>query len=223
MTLRTMTLHHNDNKHKGTQHNDTTYYQLVCDTQHNITLQSYSAFILSVIIPNAIMQRVVMLSRIKLCRVLFAWVSLYWMTWLHAILWVSWKHLPGTNTLARKYERGKYHCTIDLLFDWFGISCMINDNFCFYLQNRLIKNSQTGGQWYSDTSTFNIIPCFSFRSTSRYLQYWNFTISISFLIKVVKKNIFNGIVHIRHQCRKTTALSCWICLINTGVEKMNNI
>jgi hypothetical protein len=52
----------------------------------------------------------------------------------------------------------KYHCTIDLLFDWFGISCMTADNFCFYLQNRLIETSQTGGQWYSDTSPFSI-PC----------------------------------------------------------------
>jgi hypothetical protein len=40
----------------------------------------------------------------------------------------------------------KYHCTIDLLFDWFGISCMKTDNICFYLQNRLIQTSQTGGQ-----------------------------------------------------------------------------
>ena len=52
---------------------------------------------------------------------------------------------------AREYQRGKYHCTIDLLLDWFGISCMTSDNFCFYLQNRLIQTSQTGGQWYSDT------------------------------------------------------------------------
>jgi hypothetical protein len=28
---------------------------------------------------------------------------------------------------------------------------MINDNFYFYLQNRLIQTSQAGGQWYSDT------------------------------------------------------------------------
>ncbi len=34
-----------------------------------------------------------------------------------------------------------------LLFDWFGISCMTDDNFCFHLQNRLIQPSQTGGQW----------------------------------------------------------------------------
>ncbi len=31
---------------------------------------------------------------------------------------------------------------IDLMFDWFGISCMTTDNFCFYLQNRLIQTSQ---------------------------------------------------------------------------------
>jgi hypothetical protein len=48
-----------------------------------------------------------------------------------------------------------YHCTIDLRFDCFGISCMTTDNFCFYLQNRLIQTSQTGGQWYSDTSPFS--------------------------------------------------------------------
>ncbi len=47
---------------------------------------------------------------------------------------------------------GKYHCTVDLLFDWFGISCMTTDNFSFYLQNRLIQTSLTGGQWYNDTS-----------------------------------------------------------------------
>jgi hypothetical protein len=52
----------------------------------------------------------------------------------------------------REYLRGKYHCTIDL----FGISCMTTDNFCFYLQNRLIQTCQTGGQQYSDTPPFSI-------------------------------------------------------------------
>ncbi len=33
---------------------------------------------------------------------------------------------------------------------------MTTDNFCFYLQNRPIQTSQTGGQWYSDTFTFSI-------------------------------------------------------------------
>jgi hypothetical protein len=53
--------------------------------------------------------------------------------------------------------RGMYHSTIDLLFDWFVISLMKTGNFCFYLQNRLIQTSQTGGQWYSDTSPFSIL------------------------------------------------------------------
>jgi hypothetical protein len=43
---------------------------------------------------------------------------------------------------------GKYHGTIDLLFDWFGIGCMTTDNFCFYLQYRLIQTSQTGKRWH---------------------------------------------------------------------------
>jgi hypothetical protein len=35
-------------------------------------------------------------------------------------------------------------------------SAVTTDNFCVYLQNRLIQTSQTGGQWYSDTSPFSI-------------------------------------------------------------------
>jgi hypothetical protein len=63
--------------------------------------------------------------------------------------------------------KGGYHCTVDLLFDWFGISCMTTDNFCFYLQNRLIWTGQTGSHWYSDTSPF-IIPCHNIRSTDNW-------------------------------------------------------
>jgi hypothetical protein len=35
--------------------------------------------------------------------------------------------------------------------------------------------------------------------------------------------VTNGRAHIRHQCRKTIVLNYHRCLINTGVEKMNNI
>ena len=35
---------------------------------------------------------------------------------------------------------------------------MTTDNFCFYLQNRLIQTSQARGQQYIDTSPFSI-PC----------------------------------------------------------------
>ncbi len=34
--------------------------------------------------------------------------------------------------------------------------CMTTDNFCFYLQNRLIQTGQTGGQQYSDASPFSV-------------------------------------------------------------------
>ncbi len=37
---------------------------------------------------------------------------------------------------------------------------MTTDNSCFYLQNRLVQTSQTGGQHDSDTSPFST-PCFS--------------------------------------------------------------
>ncbi len=57
---------------------------------------------------------------------------------------------PGNTT------RGKYYCTVDLLFGWFGISCMTTDNCCFYLQNRLIQTSQTGGQQYSNTTPLSV-------------------------------------------------------------------
>ena len=60
-------------------------------------------------------------------------------------------HKPNQGIL-----KGEVYCTVDLLFDWFGISRMTTDNFCFYLQNSLIQTSQTGGQRYSDTSPFCI-------------------------------------------------------------------
>jgi hypothetical protein len=36
-------------------------------------------------------------------------------------------------------------------------------------------------------------------------------------------NLHNGTAHNRHQCRKTAVLSCHRFLINSGIEKMNNI
>ncbi len=59
---------------------------------------------------------------------------------------------------TRKYLRGKYHCTIDLLFDLFGLACFANKNKKCQLPYSWFQTSQTGGQWYSDTSPFSI-PC----------------------------------------------------------------
>ncbi len=58
--------------------------------------------------------------------------------------------------LVQGILKGEYHCTFDLLFDWFGIRCMTPDNFCFYLQNRQIQTSHIGGLQYSDTPPFCI-------------------------------------------------------------------
>ncbi len=58
--------------------------------------------------------------------------------------------------LSREYLRGKYHCTIDLLFGWFGLVCFVNKNKNFQLSYSWFQTSQTGGQWYSDTSPFGI-------------------------------------------------------------------
>ncbi len=85
------------------------------------------------------------------------------------ICWVSWHPLTlctnkleclkvaNPHALIQGILKGKYQCTIDLLFDWLGISCMTTDNFCFYLQNRQFQTSQTGGQQHSDTSPFSIM------------------------------------------------------------------
>jgi hypothetical protein len=64
--------------------------------------------------------------------------------------------VPGSYIKPGNTKGGQYHCTVDLLFDWFGISCIASDDFCFYLQNRLIQTGQTGGQLYSDTSPFRV-------------------------------------------------------------------
>ncbi len=78
----------------------------------------------------------------------------------------DWKNLPHFfHNLAQSGKSfwlllqgilKEYHCTADLLLNWFGMRCMTTEIFCFYLQNRLIQTSQTGGQRYCDTSPFII-------------------------------------------------------------------
>ncbi len=60
--------------------------------------------------------------------------------------------------LIREYYRGKYHCTVDLLFDLFELACFANKNKNCQLLHSWFKTSETGGQPYSDTSPFSI-PC----------------------------------------------------------------
>jgi len=64
------------------------------------------------------------------------------------------------SLMAGNTKGGKYHYTVHPLFDWFGISCMTTDNCYFYLQNRLIQTSQTGGQQYNDTTPPLVFPAY---------------------------------------------------------------
>jgi hypothetical protein len=45
------------------------------------------------------------------------------------------------DDIAGNTKGGIITVPFDLLFDWFGISCMTTDNFRFYSQNRLIQTS----------------------------------------------------------------------------------
>ena len=59
-------------------------------------------------------------------------------------------HLPakteaGTPEKAHSLHKGKYHCTADLLFDWFRFSCFA---YVYATADLLVRpnSNQTGGQ-----------------------------------------------------------------------------
>ncbi len=63
-------------------------------------------------------------------------------------------------------------------------SAVTTDNFCFYLQNRLIQTSQKGDQQYSDTSPFSI-PCYL--TLGIFTQQWRSCYSTVTLSKTIKQ------------------------------------
>ena len=66
-------------------------------------------------------------------------------------------------TKKRNFEQGILKGEVSLYYwppVWLIWNRMRTEIFCFYLQNRLIQTSQTGGQWYSDTS-FLVFPVLS--------------------------------------------------------------
>ncbi len=93
----------------------------------------------------------------SLCWVSLWWESLCWVSWrpfcasTHRVLSFFSNHHPLWSYLKRGNTKGGVS-----LYRWppvwlVWIGCMTTDKFCFYLQNRLIQTSPTGGHWYSDT------------------------------------------------------------------------
>ncbi len=80
---------------------------------------------------------------------------------VHVLNFFSSSPVDGQNQLvrlSREYYRGKYHCTVDLLFDCFGLVCFANKNQNCQLSYSWFQTSQTGGKWYCDNFPFSSIP-----------------------------------------------------------------
>jgi hypothetical protein len=113
--------------------------------------------LLCVILLRAIMLRVNMLSVIIRIVILLSVIlpssimlsATNYISWFYAELFAKFyfdechfaKYCEDEGNILKHFLLS----VINLLFDWFG-RCMATDNFCFYLQNRLIQTSQTGGQ-----------------------------------------------------------------------------
>jgi hypothetical protein len=50
--------------------------------------------------------------------------------------------LANAKDKAGKTKGGSFTVPLTIQFDWFGISCMTTDNFCFYLQRQTNPNPQ---------------------------------------------------------------------------------
>jgi hypothetical protein len=81
-----------------------------------------------------------------------------------------------------------------------GLDCMTTDIFCFYLQKRLIQTSQTGGQWYSDTSPFSI-PWLSLSLLEVYGRASSTHCCIFFFSAVCKEGCVNGDCSMPGECK----------------------
>jgi hypothetical protein len=73
---------------------------------------------------------------------------------------------------------------------------MTTENFCFYLQNRLIQTSQTVGQWYSDTSPFSIpwTNTQAYNCTESITAVKSFTAQIQCLYNIIYHLSFDTVV-----------------------------
>jgi hypothetical protein len=83
---------------------------------------------------------------------------------------------------------------------------MTTDNFCFYLQNRLMQNIQIGAWRYNDTSPFSIkdiISNFSILSVA-----WHSFVMISVRLSVTVKLIMLVVIFVSVIVLSFIMLSC---------------
>ncbi len=143
------------------------------------------------------------------------------------------------SPLTGNTKGGKYHCTIDLLLDWFGLVCFANEKkivSCHTADSKPVKHEVNGTVILHPL----VLSAFKGSFTLANLQKWHLlylpwlpwqcdTYKQSYLCFVNQRsqgqhsNCHNRTARIRHKCRKTTVSSSLRCLINTGVEKMNYI
>ena len=64
-------------------------------------------------------------------------------------------HPENTHLL----HKGKYHCMADLLFEWFVFDLTCKSLSIQHKQSSWIQTSQTGGQSYGDTSSYEVSKC----------------------------------------------------------------
>jgi hypothetical protein len=55
------------------------------------------------------------------------------MVLIFCIVQLTFSQKKRSDIVVPGNTKGGYHCTVDLLFDWFGISCMTNDNFFVFI------------------------------------------------------------------------------------------
>ncbi len=96
----------------------------------------------------------------------------------------------------------KYHCTVDLLFDWFGLVCFANKNKNCQLSYCWFHTNQTGGQRYNDSSLFSIPWIVALSITAVGLMTLSITIKMRqpaqchLLPSVVMLSAFNAQFHV---------------------------
>jgi hypothetical protein len=135
---------------------------------------------------------------------------------------------------GRKTNINPYLLTVTVTL-WWPVETL--EVFSYFWRNRqktfyqnLVNFVKVSGSMWNNIEVTSLIPGkgdYSDRKImSFFLMYqgWKYYWCWFQCYKTLLPIVFtNRSARIRHKCRKTTVLSCHRCLINPGIEKMNNI